>query len=218
MWYRLKFIAALAVLALSFATSAFALQQRPYDATQRLLIDDGSGDIVFGAKATYRYSGLAFTPVATPTDFIVIAGSATKTCRIKRIAISGVATAQGVIPIQLIKRTTAGTLGSAVLTAVTAAKHDTNDAAPTCAVSTVGTANYTTLGTAQGTIAAARLNLPAASGGTVTGATGFDFALRRDAPIFLRGTSELVGINGNGGALPAGTVIDYEIEIEEDNS
>jgi hypothetical protein len=218
MWFRIKFIVATLALAFSVATGASALQQRPYDATARTLIDDGSGNLIFGAKTTYRYSGIAFTPVATPTDFIVISGSATKTCRIKRIALSGVATSQGHIPLQLIKRTTAGTLGSAVLTAITAAKHDTNDAAPTCSVSTVGTANYTTLGTTQGVLAARRLNLPAASGGTFYSPTEFEFSTRMDAPVFLRGAAELIGINGNGGALPAGTVIDYEIEIEEDNS
>lgn len=218
MRFKLKFIAALACLAFAFVSSAFALTQSPYDASQRMMITDGAGNIVWGAKATYRYSGLAFTPVATPTDFIVIAGSASKTCRIKRVAISGVATAQGSIPIQLVKRSSAGTLGSAVLTAVTAAQHDSRDPAPSCTVSTVGTANYTTLGTSAGVAGAFRLNLPAASGGTVNGRSVFDFAQQRDVPIFLRGAAELLVINGNGGALPAGTVVDYEIEIEEDNS
>lgn len=205
-------------LASLLAIPADALQQRPYDSSQRFLQDDGSGNLVKGAKATYRYSGLAFTPVATPTDFIVIAGSSTKTCRVKRIAITGVATAQGIIPVQFVKRSSAGTLGSAVLTAITAAKHDSSDPAPTCAVSTVGTANYTTPGTAAGVLGAARLNLPAASGGTVAGRLELDFSMRDDAPVFLRGTAELVTVNGNAGALPAGTVIDYEIEVEEDNS
>lgn len=218
MRFRLTFLAAVAILAAAFATNAFAASSSPYLSNQRLVIDDGAGDIVYGAKATYRYSGLAFTPVATPTDFIVIAGSATKTCRIKFISLSGVATAQGLIPLQIVKRSSAGTLGSAVLTAVTAAKQDSNDAAPSCSVSTVGTANYTTLGTAAGVIGARRLNLPAASGGTFNGETEFNFATRRDAPVFLRGAAELIGINGNSGALPAGTVIDYTIEIEEDNS
>ena len=171
-----------------------------------------------GSKATYRYAILAVTPVATPTDFIVIQGSATKTGRVKRVKLSGVATAQGNMPAQLVRRSSAGTLGSAVLTAVAAAKHDTGDAAATCVVSTVGTANYTTLGTSAGVEGVGRLGMPAAG----TGATGQDliweFATRQDKALILRGTTDFLCVNLNGAAVPAGGVIDLEIEIEEDNS
>jgi hypothetical protein len=169
-------------------------------------------------KATFRYGLLAAAMVATPTDVIVIQGSATRTLRIKLIKLSGVATAQGNMPVQLVRRSTAGTLGSAVLTAITPAQHDTSDAAATGVVSRVGTANYTTLGTAAGIVGAGRLGMPASG----TGATGqslvWDFATRQDKAVILRGTSDFLCINFNGAAIPAGGVIDVEIEIEEDAS
>src|SRR5260370_10495852 len=46
-----------------------------------------------GIKNTYSSASFAFTPVATATDFYTIIGSGTKTVRILRITISGIATA-----------------------------------------------------------------------------------------------------------------------------
>ena len=174
-----------------------------------------------GSKATYRYCKLAFAMVATPTDALVMQGSATKTVRIKRIHISGQATAQGAMPVQLIRRlSTGGTIGSAVLTAITAGQHDNNDAAPTATISTVGTANYTTVQTANGLLCTDRLGLSALA----TGAAGvnqdviWEFATRSDKALILRGTTDYIMINFNGAAIPSGGVVDFEIETEEDNS
>jgi hypothetical protein len=44
-----------------------------------------------GVRATYCYASQANTPAATPTDILTITGSATKTIRITRIAIGGIA-------------------------------------------------------------------------------------------------------------------------------
>jgi hypothetical protein len=211
----MKRLLLLLAAALLFAGGASALQQAPYDAHTRVLVSDGAGGLAFVPRATYRYAGLAFTPVATPTDVIQIQGSATKTLRITRIGIGGVATAQGNMPVQLVRRSTAGTLGSAVLTAVTAAKTDTSDPAATGVVSTVGTANYTTLGTAVATLGASRLNMPAVGTGAQPQRVVFVFFT---APLGRRGASDWLGINLNGAAVPSGGVIDYEIEIQEDAS
>jgi hypothetical protein len=169
-------------------------------------------------RTTYRYCLLGFAMVAAPTDAFVIQGSATKTGRIKRIKLSGVATAQGNMPGQLVRRSTAGTLGSAVLTPIVAGKHDFIDANPTLTVSSVGTANYTTLGASAGVEAIGRLGMPAVG----TGATGqdliWDFSTRQDKALILRGITDFLCINFNGAAIPAGGVVDLEIEIEEDNS
>ena len=218
-----------AALSLAFVGAALAVQPNPYDSHTRVLLDDGNNNIAGnaanplavnteGQKATYRYSGLAFSPVATPTDFIVIQGSATKTIRVKHIALNGIATTAGVMPIQIVKRTSAPTLGSAVLTAVTAGKHDSTDAAATAVVSTVGTANITTLGTAAGVIGVGRLSLTTAASALANGDIEWEFALRSDKPVILRGATEYLVINANAGAVPAGGAIDYEIETEEDNS
>jgi hypothetical protein len=136
--------------------------------------------------------------------------------RIKRIYVSGVATAAGNMPFQITRRSTAGTLGSAVLTAIPAAKHDTNDAAATAVVSTVGTANYTTLGTANGLLAVDRIGLSAVGTGVADTPALYEFSTRNDKPIILRGAADFLTLEGAGGAVPAGGVLDIEIETEED--
>lgn len=169
-----------------------------------------------GQRATYRYAVLGFTPVATPTAFVVIQGSATKVVRIKRIYVSGVATAAGNMPLIITRRSTAGTLGSAVLTAITGGKHDTNDAAATAVVSTVGTANYTTLGTANGQLCVDRIGLAAVGTGVADSPAVYEFATRNDKAIVLRGATDFLTLEGNGAAVPAGGALDIEIETEED--
>lgn len=164
---------------------------------------------------TYRYAGNSFAMVATPTDAIVIAGSARHIVRVKRVAISGAATAAGTMPIQLVKRKSVGTVGSAVLTAIAAAKHDSEFTAPGATVSTVGTANYTTVGTIDGILGASRLCMTALATGLGVQPVVWDFATRFDHPVIIRGAAELVCVNFSGAAIPSGGVIDYEIELEE---
>lgn len=171
-----------------------------------------------GIESQYKYSTLAFSMVAAPTDVVVIQGSATKTLRIRNIRISGVATAAGNMPVQIVRRSTAGTLGSAVLTAITATAMDTKYApvaSATAVVSTVGTANYTTLGTSAGVISVGRLQMPAAGSGVAAVPIYFDY---NDQSIVVRGTSDYICINFNGAAIPSGGVVDIEVTVEEDNS
>lgn len=173
-----------------------------------------------GSKATYRYAKLGVTPVATPTDFIQIVGSATKTIRIKKIKLSGVATAAGNMQAQLIRRSTAFTTqGTAALTAITAGQHDGNDAGATAVVSTVGTANPTTVGAAVGgPLGADRIQFSAVGSGLGFTPLVWDFCKNQDKALILRGTSDFLYVNLNGSAVPTGAVIDIEIEVEEDNS
>lgn len=172
-----------------------------------------------GSRATYHYALLAFAMVATPTDAFIIQGSATKTVRVKKIKLSAQATSQGSMPVQLIRRSAADATNG-VLTAITAAKHDSGDAAPTAVVSSVGTANFSSLGTSAGLVGAGRLGFSALG----TGSAGFgqelhwDFSLNNDKPLILRGVSEFLVVNFNGAAIPAGGVVDIEIETEEDAS
>ena len=171
-----------------------------------------------GTKATYRAAALAFAAVATPTDIIIIQGSATRTVRIKSVTLAGAATAAGTMSAQLVRRSTAGTLGSAVLTAVSPAKHDSADPTATAVVSTVGTANYTTVGTSAGVVGAARLQLTALATGLAAVPIVWDFAIRQDKAFVLRGVSEFLCVNMSGIAIPVGGVIDFAIEWEEDGS
>lgn len=168
-------------------------------------------------KLTYRYSVTGITPIATPTDMLRICGSATKTVRVKRVVMGGKATTGGQLTAALIRRSTAGTLGSATLSAITAEQHDSGDAAPTGTASYIQTANYTTLGTTAGQAGVARAYLNVVATGPTTPAV-FDFSTRQDKAQTLRGITDCLVVNGNGDALPAGSALDFEVETEEDNS
>ncbi len=161
------------------------------------------------AKATYSVGIIGFTPVATPTDFWQLVGSATKVVRVLRISISGFATAAISEDIQLIRRSTATT--GATPTAPAIAQHDSNDAAPTAVVNSL--AANGALGTGAGTLRAQKLNLGA------TGAAGtivWDFTTRNSKGIVLRGVAQQVALNWNGAAVPAGTLLDIDVEFTEE--
>lgn len=182
------------------------------------LIAIGSLD---SSKATYTAAVGNITPVATPTAFFVIQGSATKTIRIKSVKVSGGATAAGSMLLKAERWSDAGTLGSAVLTAVTAGKHDTGSAAATAVVSTVGTANYTTEGTSAGLIAAGRLNLVAiGSAGTSSDCVPYtlEWSHTSTQSLVLRGSGQYLVVGGAGSSLPSGAKLDLMVTWEEDGS
>ncbi len=166
--------------------------------------------------ATYRYAKQAFAAVASPTCFCLIQGSATQTVKVKSIRLGGGATAAGAITVQMARWSDNGTPGSAVLTAITAVKNDINDPGATAVVSTVGTANYTTQGTGNGTLlAASRIPLPAIATGGAETTLFYDFTQAGTKPLILRGISDYISISGGGGAIPAGGVFDFEIVTVE---
>lgn len=169
------------------------------------------------ASAMYRAAKSALTPVATPTAIFVITGSATKTVRVKKITVAGAATAYGEMPVTIVRGSDAGTLGSAVLTGITPAKMDSGSATATAVVSTVGTANYTTVPAAAGIAGAARV----AFGPLTTAATSSDATKSVwvfDRALVLRGVAEVLYVQGNGSTVPSGGVMDFEVEWEEDAS
>lgn len=162
----------------------------------------------------FRYAILGVAPVATPTDFIIIQGSNQAASAIKRIALDGVATAAGNMPAQLVRRSIADAT-SGVLTAIAASKHDMRDPDPKVVVSTVGTANFSSLGTSQGVMGAGRIQFSAAGTGVAANLLVWDFGPRMSKSIVLRGALDFLCVNLNGAALPAGGLIDIDIEIEE---
>jgi adenine deaminase len=164
-----------------------------------------------GTVATYGVAAVGITPAATPTDIVIISGSATKTVRVKQVIVSGVATTAGSMDVSLIKRTAANTGGTS--TAPSIAKFDAGDAAAS-AVVTQYSANASALG-AGVAIATKKLNLGLAGD---AGVVVFDFANRNDKPVILRGVAQGLAINFNGGAVPAGGSITYSVEFEEDAS
>lgn len=169
--------------------------------------------------AHYRAGGTAFAMVATPTAAIKILGSATKTVRIKRIVLQGAATAAGNMAFTVKKNSTAGTIGSAVLTTVTATPLDSGNAAATGVVSTVGTANYGTVPTIVGSpLYAGRLQMTAIGTGVAIVPIVLEFGMHGRQALVLRGATENVTVDFGGSAIPSGGVLDFSVEWSEDAS
>lgn len=162
-----------------------------------------------GTKTTYSCAVVGFTPAANATDFWQITGSASKTIRVLRIAVSGLATAAASADLLLVKRSTAST---GTPTAQTVAPHDSNDAAATAAVNTFA-ANPSGLGTLVGTVRAQKLNLGAAG---AAGQVVWDFATRNAKGQVLRGAAQQLALNWNGATVPSGTSLDIEVEFTEE--
>ncbi len=162
---------------------------------------------------TYHAVVADLTPAATATDIVTISGSATKTVKITKIAITADATGASVLDFYTFIRSAADTGGTSA--AVTAASHDSNNPAPTAAVLKY-TANPATLG-AGVMFASDHYALPAAA---TTGYPGtpwvVDAGIRNTQPIVLRGTSQFFTVNLNGQTIPAGTVVYVNIEWTEE--
>ena len=183
------------------------------------LYDSAGRELSLGSKATYMASN-TFTPVATPTDLVIIGGSGTKTVRVTSFKITTTNTAAGSQTFFLIKRSTANAGGTFV--AGTAVPFDSNDAAATA---TVG--HYTTnptLGTGVGTIVTARtaspVLVPATFAGIVQDA-GYDLLQFMDLTstsrlVTLRGTAQQLCLNFSGAALVAGQIHAWQIAWTEE--
>lgn len=198
-------------------TQAVALDPSGY--YRPIFSQDDAGAAIYRASIFYTLG------VATPTAIVVMQGSATKTIRIRRIELWGWSTTAGVMKMKASRRTTAGTIGSGVLTAIpTQGKNDSGTvASPTLTISTNGTANYTTLGTLSAILA--------------TGVVGFNLAAQvsNSTPVIwpggygsatqsfvLRGTSDWITVDGGadsgGDAVPAGGILAFTCEWSEDAS
>jgi hypothetical protein len=165
-------------------------------------------------KASFRYFSAGNVPAATPTDVFTITGSATKTVRIKKIQLSGLATTAGQFVWLLVRRSAVDT-GGTKTTPVGQANDVTNDGSAT-AVLGLYTVNPTGLGTAVGTYRGGRMfhALVTAQNDRLV----FDFANLQDKALILRGVTDILAINGAGATLPAGATLDIEVFWEEDAS
>jgi hypothetical protein len=184
------------------------------------MYDTTGRDVSFQSKITYACSN-TFTPAATPTDLVTIAGSATKTVRVVSVKITTTNTAAGSQQYSLIKRSTADTTGTFVATA--GVPLDANDAAAT-AVCGHYTANPGALGTAVGTINTMRVASPAAIPGSFAGVKedagiellGWFNSSMLDRLVVLRGVAQNLVVNFGGTALVAGQTHAYTVVwIEE---
>lgn len=167
---------------------------------------------VDGTRATYSASSSGQVPPAAATDIFTITGSATKTIRVTRIETAGTTTAGSgaSVNLQLIKRSAANTGGTS--SSVTAAPHDSNNAAATATVLAY-TANPAVLGASVGTIRAQRFSFLTV--GTETQEEDWEFGTRPSQAVVLRGTSQVLAIN-LGGATITNPVMDITIEWTEE--
>lgn len=181
------------------------------NSTNILGVDTSSAAIVNteGKKKTYAVTGVAITPAATTTDLAILNGSSTKTIKVTRVTVSGLATTAGTMDVTLMQRSTADSGGTC--TTPTIVPEDSNDSAAT-GVLTTCTANPTT-GTAVGGIADQKLDFG------VAGAAAnivFDFGNRPSKEPTLRGAAAGLAIYLNGQAVPTGGTISYTIEWTEE--
>ena len=173
-----------------------------------------------GFKSTYSAAS-TFTPAATPTDLVIIEGSATKTIKVVSFMIGTTNTAAGSQQFFLIKRSAADTTGTFVAT--TQVPHDSSNAAGTA--NRVGhfTANPGALGAAVGNVNIVRVASPVAVPASFAGVREMactellpslpDLAAQ---PITLRGVAQTLACNFNGAALVAGQTHFYRVVWTEE--
>lgn len=172
------------------------------------------------AQQTYRATA-SFTPFATaPLGLVTVTGSATKTVRIKKIMLGGIATALADTLFRLTRLSVIGTGGTA--SAPTIAKLDTNSAAATAVVQA-----WTTAAQSTGTVVAALATWRQFIGTVTTPATAWieqgivypEKGLCVGQSLVLRGVNDFIQLeNFNAGNLGAATVLEYTIEWTEDAS
>lgn len=171
--------------------------------------------------AAYRVSA-NFTPQPTAAvTIITVTGSATKTVRVKRIAISGVSTALSASVFQLQRTSALGAGGT--LVAPTVGKLDSG----TVAAATAVVNHWTTTLKATGTAVGGPLSMWQQNTSTVTTPTVAVLPTQTVFPengqagsaIVLRGVADILEVqNVTPTNLGAGTVLAYVVEWEEDGS
>ena len=171
-------------------------------------------------KATYRAAAAKVVLYATgAVTLLSITGSATKTIRIKKIAVGLQTDAVLSVPYKLIRGSALGSGGTAVTPTV--AKMNTGSGAASAVVKHYTTAAQTAGTTAEGPLGAGVL--PSLIGTSVAGQqvqTIFpEPGATAGAAIVLRGTSEILELqNLNGSNLAANPYMSYVVEWEEDAS
>lgn len=167
-----------------------------------------------GQRPTYRYAIQATAPYATPTDWIVIRGSATKVVRITHIEVSGAATAATEVIATFKKHTIANTGGTS--TNPTPVAHDSSDAAASALVLLYTVAPA--IDASAVIFEPVRLTLAVAPAATSVNPDRFvaDYGARPSKAPVLRGVAQELALNFAGAAVPAGGVYDVVIEWTEE--
>jgi len=191
---------------------------QPYAATAVQLIAGTAsvGSVVptNGTKATYTYAISATAPYATPTDYITLTGSASKTIKIIRVEISGAATAASGLLFTLKKHTIANTGGTA--TNPTPLKHNSGDGTAGATVNLYSVAP--TIDNSAVIWKTARIDLAVAPGAQAyaTDRYVYEYGSSIGEPMTIIGVAQEFAINLGGSTLPSVCVVDIAISWTEE--
>lgn len=187
------------------------------DATSKALrtsLYDSAGREISYQKIPTFAASMTFTPPATPTDMVVLSGSATKTIRVISFKITTTNTAAGSQQFNLLKRSTAAS-GGTLITAISTPLDSNNTATAVCGHYTANPTMGVTVGTLATMRVASPVLLPATFAGIVQDA-GYEMLYWMqnsllDQPVVLRGTAQQLVLNFAGAALVAGQVHTYSV-------
>ena len=147
-------------------------------------------------KPTYSAAmsiGSGLVP-SSPTDVCSLQGSSTKTIRVRRVIVGGVAPAVATEPVAIIRRNAAPSAGTS--TAFTPAAYDTSNSAAT-AIADVYTVNPS--GTVGVPTVLADALVTWSNFTTGVGSGNYTFAFGQfGSPAILRGTSQVLSVNLSG--------------------
>lgn len=163
-------------------------------------------------KPTYSATGTG--PIATnSTDICSLAGSATKTIKVRRILLSGSATAVVTDPVAILKRSTANAAssGASIMNQV---PYDSANSAGTSALAEFHSVAPQTLGTLVGMIADPLITFSNYTTGISNGQQRLYYG-EFGSPIVLRGVAQMVAVNHNASA-PTGAFITCTFEWTEE--
>lgn len=170
-----------------------------------------------GAKPTYRAAGFGQVLYSTAAAVVLeIVGSATRTVRVKRIALWLAGnTGKFYADLTLLRATTVSGTGVAVVPVI--GKHDTMSPTATAVIN-----NYVAAAT-SGT-GAAVLGGTVLYGGVSTATfigappAGWNFSKQQDQALVLRGAADVIQIYNNTLSFTGSPVYGFEVEWEEDLS
>ncbi len=167
------------------------------------------------SKATYTYLITATAPYATPTDWVVLRGSATKTVQVVRTSFTGFATAATDILFTYKTHSIANTAGTSTTPAII--QRDSLDPAPTASIllySAAPTINASAI-IVENVWFALAVTMAAAS--TLPVPRVAEYSLGAYEPWVLHGVAQEFAINFAGAAIPAGGLYTYEITWTEES-
>lgn len=167
--------------------------------------------------ASYVAFGTAYAGYATPTDMMVLKGSASKVVRVSAFIMLIQSTVATLVSVDFVKRTAANTGGTASQPTIN--KLDSNDAAAT-AVLDLYSVIPASLGAGatlyRQTALTAVLTSAPTSFNVANGVSGSGITLIK--PVTLRGVAESFAFNLGGAALPAGFTANYQVLWTESDS